>query len=160
MYERTDFPSHDELIASRDRVLEKHPGLRMVGAHLGSLEYDVAEVAARLDRFPNFAVDTGERLLDLAIQDRDKVRSFFAAYPDRVLFGTDIDLDSPLSQMDEPTRQRTVEMMRDRYHRELAFYREPAEIEFKGRKVTGLGLGADIQPKFLHDNAAKWFGGF
>jgi len=159
MYERTDFPSHDDLIASRDRVLEKHPGLRMVGAHLGSLEYDVAEVAARLDRFPNFAVDTGERLLDLAIQDREKVRSFFAAYTDRVLFGTDIDLDSPLSQMDEATRRGAVEMMRDRYHRELAFYREAAEIEFKGRQVTGLGLGADIQPKFLHDNAAKWFGG-
>jgi len=159
MYKRTDFPSHDELIASRDRVLEKHPGLRMVGAHLGSLEYDVAEVAARLDRFPNFAVDTGERLLDLALQDREKVRAFFAAYPDRLLFGTDIDLESPLSQMDEPTRRTTVETMRDRYQRELAFYREPAAIEFKGRQVNGLGLSADIQPKFLHDNAVKWFGG-
>ncbi len=159
MHGRTDFPSHEELIASRDRVLEKHPGLRMVGAHLGSLEYDVAEVAARLDRFPNFAVDTGERLLDLALQDRDKVRAFFAAYPDRVLFGTDIDLEAPMSQMDEPTRRRTVDMMRERYHAELSFYRESAEVEFKGRKVQGIGLGADIQPRFLRDNAMKWFGG-
>jgi predicted TIM-barrel fold metal-dependent hydrolase len=158
MHGRTDFPSHEQLIAARDRVLEKHPGLRMVGAHLGSLEWDVAEVALRLDRFPNFAVDTGERLLDLALQDRDKVRAFFARYPDRVLFGTDIDLESPLSQMDEPSRRRTVDTMRQRYESELSFYRDPADVAFKGRVVRGLGLDAAVQPRFFHDNAVRWFG--
>ncbi|HXF62214.1 MAG TPA: amidohydrolase family protein, partial [Caldilineaceae bacterium] len=62
MYNRPDMPSHAELIAARDRVLEKHPNLRIVGAHLASLEYDVDEVAARLDRYPNFAVDMSARL--------------------------------------------------------------------------------------------------
>ena len=51
-----------------------------------------------------------------------------------MLFGTDIDLESPLSQMDEPTRRATVEMMRDRYHRELAFYREPADSSSRAER--------------------------
>src|SRR5690606_29788376 len=54
LYQRPEFPSHAALIASRDRIMEKHPDLVVIGAHLGSLEHDVDEVAARLDRYPNF----------------------------------------------------------------------------------------------------------
>jgi predicted TIM-barrel fold metal-dependent hydrolase len=51
LYGRDEFPSHAELIASRDRILERHPNLVLIGAHLGSLEHDVDEVARRLDRY-------------------------------------------------------------------------------------------------------------
>ena len=61
MFNKPEFPSHQQLIAARDHVVEKHPNLRIVGAHLGSLEYDVDEVAARFDRYPNFAVDISAR---------------------------------------------------------------------------------------------------
>jgi len=32
-------------LQERDRLLARHPKLRVVGAHLGSLEYDVDEIA-------------------------------------------------------------------------------------------------------------------
>ena len=48
--------SYNEMIRARDRVLARHPDLRVIGCHLGSMEFDVDEVARRLDRFPNFAV--------------------------------------------------------------------------------------------------------
>ncbi|MFW5814391.1 MAG: amidohydrolase family protein [Spirochaetota bacterium] len=85
---RTDVPSHADLVAARDRVLAKHPELRVVGAHLGSLEYDVGEVAERLDRYPNFAVDISARLGDLMRQRASDVAEFLTRYADRVIFGT------------------------------------------------------------------------
>ena len=90
MFGRAGVPSHENLMAARDRVLARHPRLRVVGAHLGSLEYDVGQIALRLACYPNFAVDTSARLLDLAGQDRSKVREFFLAWQDRIIFGTDI----------------------------------------------------------------------
>mgnify|MGYP001819055332 CR=1 FL=1 len=97
LYGRSDYPSHTEIIAARDRILERHPQLKFVGAHLGSLEFDVSEIAARFDRHPNFMVDTSARLGDLMCQDPGKVRSFFLEYSDRILFGTDIVMLEPFT---------------------------------------------------------------
>jgi len=41
MYLHPEFPSYEEQIAARDHMLEKHPGLKFIGAHLGSLEWSV-----------------------------------------------------------------------------------------------------------------------
>ena len=99
MANKPEFPSHGEILGARDRMLDKHPGLRVVGAHLASLEYDVAEIATRLDRYPNLAIDTSARLLDLAAQDTEAVRKLFVDYQDRILFGTDIVQREPVSAM-------------------------------------------------------------
>src|SRR5687768_6868046 len=44
MYLHPENPSYEALIAARDRLVEKHPDLRFVGAHLGSLEWSVDEL--------------------------------------------------------------------------------------------------------------------
>ena len=93
MYLHPGFPSYEEQIAARDRMLEKHPGLIFIGCHLASLEWSVDEMAGFLDRFPNAAMDMSARLGQLFYQtadDRDKVRDFFIRYQDRLLYGTDI----------------------------------------------------------------------
>ncbi|MCC7497818.1 MAG: amidohydrolase family protein [Bryobacterales bacterium] len=90
MFRYPDRPSWDAIIAARDRMLAAHPSLRVVGCHLGSMEHDVDEVARRLDRYPNFAIDTAARLSDLQRQPRAKVRRFLLKYQDRVLWGTDL----------------------------------------------------------------------
>ena len=84
-----EIPGYWEQIKARDHVLEKHPHLRFVGCHLGSLEYDVDELAKRLDKYPNFAVDTAARIVDFQVQEREKVRKFHIKYQDRMLYGTD-----------------------------------------------------------------------
>src|SRR2546423_1885391 len=84
----SDLPSHQELIAARDAVAAQHPTLRVVGAHLGSLEYDVDEIARRFDQHPNFVVDISARLTDFALQDTAKVRRFCIQYQERILWGT------------------------------------------------------------------------
>jgi len=80
MHQHPDFPSYEEQIAARDRLLEKNPNLIFVGAHLGSLEWSVDELAKTFDKFPNMAVDMAARMGQLFYQthgEREKDREFF-----------------------------------------------------------------------------------
>ncbi|MEP6596511.1 MAG: hypothetical protein ABJA71_11225, partial [Ginsengibacter sp.] len=65
MYLHPEYPSYDDQINARDCMLEKHPDLQFIGAHLGSLEWNADELAKRLDKFPNMAVDTASRISHL-----------------------------------------------------------------------------------------------
>lgn len=100
MYLHPEYPSYQKQIEARDHMLEKHPGMRFVGAHLASLEWSVDEIAERLDRFPNLAVDMAERISHLqyqAVNEYEKVRDFFIKYQDRILYATDITVDDSMS---------------------------------------------------------------
>ena len=68
MYLHPEYPSYEDQINARDNMLKKHPNLRFVGAHLGSLEWNVDELAKRLDKFPNMAVDMAARISHLQFQ--------------------------------------------------------------------------------------------
>ncbi len=159
MYGRTGYPSHAQLMDARDHVLYKYPQLRVVGAHLGSLEYDVKEIAVRLDRYPNFAVDTSARTKDLACQDREAVRAFFEAYADRVLFGTDAVIRESHRAMSQEEREAALERMAVRYPRAFAYYESDQEIEVAGRTVRGLGLAAKVLDPLYYGNAVRWVPG-
>jgi predicted TIM-barrel fold metal-dependent hydrolase len=159
MYDKPDRPSHGEIMAARDRLLAKHPNLRAVGAHLGSLEYDVAEIAKRLDRYPNFAVDTSARLQDLAQQDRETVHQFFVAYQDRILFGTDIVQRELQSSLPESGRRRSLESMKSRYEAEFSYFESDREVGVRGRETRGLGLPQEVLKKLYYQNALKWYPG-
>ena len=158
MYLKPDHPSHEQLMNARDRVLERLPKLRIVGAHLASLEHDVAEVTNRLERFPNLAVDTSARLLDLALQHRDNVRAFFLKYQDRILFGTDIVEMKPLSSATEEKRNEAVEGLVSRIKLILSFFGSEDELEFQGRQIRGLGLPEQVVEKVTCSNAARCYG--
>jgi hypothetical protein len=159
MYGKPDFPSHQEIIDARDRLLAKFPKLRVVGAHLGSLEYDVAEIARRLDQFPNLAVDTSARMRDLTYQDSEKVKQFFADYQDRILFGTDIVQRQPLSDMSPEERRKKISYFGSRYDMEMAYFESPQIVQMGDREVQGLGLSEEILEKFYRENAVCWYPG-
>jgi len=162
LHRKKDIPGHAELIAARDRIMERHPRLRLVGCHLGSLEHDVREVADRLDRYPNFAVDTSARVLDLAMQDHGLVQEFFHKYQDRILWGTDVFTEKPHSLMDPGERKSSIADLVRRWSEDLAYYESPGEVSFLGWqdrpwKVRGLGLPAGVCGKFFRGNAMKWY---
>ncbi len=159
MHGRTGFPSHEAIIAARDRLVERHPRLRIVGAHLGSLEHDVAEVARRLDRYPNFAVDTSARVRDLAHQKPDAVRTFFERYPDRVLFGTDQVYRTDLSQVDAAARRDLLGKIEARYAMERAYYEGRGKVRLFDREVEGLALPERVLRGFYAENARRWYPG-
>lgn len=92
MARHPEMPSHDALLAARDRMLAAHPRLHFVGVHLASVEWDVTRVAEFLDRFPLAKVDVAARMVHLEYQaskDPGKIRAFLIKYQDRILYGSD-----------------------------------------------------------------------
>jgi len=71
MYKHPEYPSYEEQMAARDRMLDKHPDLTFIGCHLASLEWSVDEMAAFPDRFPNAAMDMAVRMGQLFYQTRE-----------------------------------------------------------------------------------------
>ena len=97
MFLHPEYPSYEDQINARDRFLERHPDMRFVGAHLGSLEWDVDELAKRLDKFPNMAVDMAARIAHLQYQsqsNREKIRAFLVKYQDRLTYGSDSEISN------------------------------------------------------------------
>jgi predicted TIM-barrel fold metal-dependent hydrolase len=154
MYLHPEYPSYEKLVESRDNLLARHPDLMLVGAHLGSLEWDVDELALRLDRFPNFAVDMAARVCHLQVQDREKVRDFIIRYQDRLLYATDLVISD-----DNFEQQMTfVEKAWKSDWKYFATNEEMDSPDVNGT-FTGLGLDKEILQKIYHDNAVKWYPG-
>jgi predicted TIM-barrel fold metal-dependent hydrolase len=149
MYGKSGFPAKQQILAARDHLLAENPDLRVVGAHLGSMEVDVDEIAKRFDRYPNFAVDTAARVAYLAFQPRDKVRAFLIKYQDRVLYGTDLEYGRNKDSDDMKEWEST-------YLRDWRFFATNQTVEFEGRKVQGLELPNEVLRKLYHENAWHW----
>jgi len=82
------FPSHDELLAARNRVIARHPQTTFIGAHVANYPENLAEVGRWLDQYPNLHVEIAARIAELGRQPR-AARKFFIQYADRIMFGTD-----------------------------------------------------------------------
>lgn len=149
MYGKSGFPSKQQILTARDHLLAEHPNLRVVGAHLGSMEVDVDEIAKRFDRYPNFAVDTAARIAYLALQPRDKVRAFLIKYQDRVLYGTDLEYG-------RNGDSGSLQEWQSTYLRDWRFFSTNQTVEFQGRKAQGLQLPDDVLRKLYHENAVHW----
>ena len=161
---REEGPSHAEVMAARDRMVEKHPGLRVIGCHLASLDHDLKELGGRLDRYPNLAVDTGARVMHLSTHDPAQVREFFEKYQDRILWGTDLFSEQHHSKMDSWPRRKELGYLRYRYLEEFAFHESDSEIEFHGwrahpKRIRGLGLKGKVLEKYYLKNALRWIPG-
>jgi predicted TIM-barrel fold metal-dependent hydrolase len=107
-YAHPEMPGWDTIIAARDRWLARNPNLTVIGAHLGSMADDLDALGHRLDSYPNFNVDVSARYGDLRRLPANRVRRFFLAYQDRILFGTDRSTDGDQAGMD-PTALREEE---------------------------------------------------
>ena len=96
MYLHPEMPSYESLMAKRDAMVANHPKLRVVGAHMASLEWNVDEAAKFLDAHPNAVVELAARMAQIqyqSVRDHEKVRDFFIRYQDRILYGTDLTLN-------------------------------------------------------------------
>jgi len=155
MYLQPEYPSYQEQMSARDRMLEKNPDLIFIGCHLASLEWSVDTLAQFLDRFPNAAVDMAARMGQLFYQtheDREKVRNFFIKYQDRLLYGTDIidsgqDKESLQKNMHETWLHDWEYLVTDK-----TMSSDLIEGEFQGLK-----LPKTVIDKIYSDNTKKWY---
>jgi len=152
-YAHPEWPSKAAILAARDHLVAENPTLRVIGAHLGSMESDVNQMAQRFDRFPNFAVDTAARVPYFMLQPRDKVRAFLLKYQDRILYATDIVV------MPNDKTEAALAEFTDTYARDWKFFATDQFVEYKGHRYQGLALPGPVLRKVFHDNAVHWLPG-
>ena len=157
-----EIPDYASQVAARDRMLERHPTLRVVGCHLGSLEYDVDELAKRLDRYPNFAVDLAARLVHLQIQPREKVRAFLLKYQDRILYGTDLEFGRG-SGAAGADPAKALARLAATYESDAAWLATDQEVAAEnarpGFTSRGVALPGPVLRKLYYENARTWYPG-
>ena len=150
-----DFPSNQELLDARNRVLERHPKTHFVLLHVGNDAENLAYVGECLDRFTNTSVELGARIGELGRQPRAS-RQFFDRYQDRILFGT----DAVPNGTDTP-QQIFSDALYEIYFRFLEtedeyFDYAPAPVPPQGRwRIYGIGLPEHILRKVYWENAAR-----
>lgn len=158
MYLHPEYPSYEDQVAARDRMLDKHPNLRFVAAHLGSLEWDVDQIALRLDKYPNMAVDMAERICHLqyqSVKNWQKVHDFFVKYQDRLVYSTDNGVSA----------NSDFEKMNKYYHdvrvNDWKFFvtNDTMTTHHFKESFKGLKLPKELIDKLYRKNAEKWFPG-
>jgi len=154
MYLHPDYPSHERLMESRDNVLTRYPDLNMVGAHLGSLEWDVDVLAERLDRYPNFAVDLAARVCHFQVQDREKVRDFLLKYQDRILYATDLGISGD-------SYKDRLSWLENEWRSDWAYFATDSLLTSRNveHEFQGLDLSEDLLRKIYYTNALHWYPG-
>jgi predicted TIM-barrel fold metal-dependent hydrolase len=139
------FPSHQQLIEARNRVIERHPKTTFICAHMGEVSEDLARLGTYLDRYPNMNVEIAARISELGRQPYTS-RKFFLKYADRILFGTDA--VPPMSEL--IPHFRFLETW-DEY-----FPYEDNPFPPQGFwNIYGIGLPDDVLKKVYNENAAR-----
>lgn len=135
------YPSFEELMAERDRMLAKHPKTTFILAHFAYHANDLQRLGRLLDRFPNVHVEVAAILAELGRQPYSS-HDFMVRYQDRVLFGKDIYEPSeyPYYFRSLETRDEYFEY----YRRRHAFWR-----------IYGFGLPDDVLRKIYYANALR-----
>jgi len=158
MYRHPEMPTHDAILAARDRMMAAHPQLELDAAHLASLEWDVDKVAAFLDRFPQARADMAARLVHLEYQaskNRDKVRRFLIKYQDRIFYGSD-DAYGP-----DDSDAGAVKAVHEGWLDDWKFLATSDRMRSEDFKApfTGLSLPKGVVDKIYRRNAVAQFKG-
>ena len=154
MYGKPNAPYKESLLKAFDHVLEENPNLRVVGAHLGSMEDDLQQLGDRLDRYPNLAVDLAARMPYLMSRPRSEIIAFFTRYQDRLIYGTDLELG-----FGENENAQRVPEVEANYARIWRFLATSDTLSFRGGTIQGLNLPPSILRKLYRENAVHWYPG-
>lgn len=138
--DRSRFPTFDDLMAERDRLIERNPGTTWIIAHMSWYGNDLGRLGDLFDKYPNTYGELGAVLYDFGRQPRFAKR-FFEQYSDRILFGKD-----SFQPAEYPYYWRVFET-EDEY---FDYYRDYHAFW----KLYGIGLTDDVLRKVYYRNAA------
>ena len=139
------FPTREQLLAARNRVIARHPNTKFIGAHMANNPEDLATVAQWLEAYPNLYVEIASRIGELGRQPYT-ARKFFLEYADRILFGT----DGPWPETRVSLYWRFLETF-DEY---FPYSEKPFPPQGFWR-IYGIGLPDAVARKIYSENAAR-----
>jgi predicted TIM-barrel fold metal-dependent hydrolase len=91
-YVGDNYPTREDMYAETERLLTRHPRLRVIFAHLLFFWDDLPRAARWLETYPSIMLDLAPGVagyIQLG-EDREAARAFFLQYQDRVIYGTDV----------------------------------------------------------------------
>lgn len=160
-------PSWEELLAQLERRVARHPKVKFVGVHFGNAPEEPARVAAMLDKYPNYYIDTAARIPEIGRRSPAEMREFFIKYQDRILFGTDLGIGlEPEALMlgstgEQPPGPADVTRFYDATFRYFETddrnFDHPTPIQGNW-KISGIKLPGEVLEKLYHRNAEKLLG--
>lgn len=159
MYLHSENPSYEEIIESRNNMLNKHLNLNFVAAHLGSMAWSIDMMSEHLDKYPNMVFDMAHRitlLQHLTQKDREAVRNFFIKYQDRFVYSTDLQ-HHPTSDSDA-----VRELANNTWRQDWEYFvtdNEMVNTEVNDTPFRGLKLPKEVVDKVYRLNAKKAFPG-
>ncbi len=158
MYLHPEAPSYEDQIAVIDELLTRYPDMEYIGAHLASLEWNIDEVAKRLDAHPSLLIEFSARIGHLQHQshaNHQRVRDFLIKYQDRIMYGTDTGVNSRNTNV--VSEKERLYGLWLRHWRYLATDSEVEVPELGGEMVKGLQLPREVVDKIYYHNAARYF---
>lgn len=156
MYLHPEMPSYESLMARRDHMVAANPKLRVIGAHMASLEWSVDEAAKFLDAHPNAVIELAARIAQIqyqSVRDYNKVRDFFIRYQDRIMYGTDLTLN-PGDDAQGFKKVAHDYWLSDWTYLATAETQRVADIDADAR---GLALPKSVIDKIYYTNARREF---
>ncbi len=89
---------HGQLISSLENVVRENPKTIFIACHFANCEYDLSIPARLLDLYPNLYLDISARYAETATIPR-YMSGFYGKYQDRLLYGTDMGMDTDMYQV-------------------------------------------------------------
>jgi predicted TIM-barrel fold metal-dependent hydrolase len=154
-YSDGTYPSKEDLYCEVERILGRHPGLKIIFAHFCFLSHDLGRLGNFLEIHPGVCVDLAPHL-DMYrhfTANPAAAREFFLRFQDRILYGTDTDTRALQRGVDGfkfmrslPILIRSMLEMRDSF------------IFDDGHTYHGLDLPKEALEKIYHANFERIFG--
>ncbi len=143
-----------EAINAWERVLDRHPDMLVLNAHMLDLFYSDEQLEYLqyvLETYPNVYIELAARFKDFYSMKWENIRNFMIKYSDRILFGTDI----IMGRKKGPEPQEIAE----RYHRVFQALETdnllPGGFSSLAREIKGISLPKDVLEKIYYKNAVK-----
>lgn len=155
-------PSRGELLAERDRLVERHPATTFVCVHFGNNPEDLAYVDRLLTQYDNVHVDLAARVPEIGRHPADAVHAFFVKHQDRILFATDIGIGKRSIMLGSTGKEQPTEADAARFYATHWRFLETRDTRFahptpvQGKwTIDGIGLPKSVLRKIYRDNALK-----
>jgi len=156
------FPSHEELLAGLNRVIEGHPETTFVCVHFANNAENIDWVERSLDRYPNMMVDLAARIPEVGRHDPAKVRSLFVKHQDRILFATDFQVYDRLTLGSGGNGAPASDDDAVTFYQKHWRWLETNDKQFQHMtpiqgdwKIDAIGLPASVLRKIYFDNARR-----
>jgi predicted TIM-barrel fold metal-dependent hydrolase len=162
--DRDRFPTWEALYAEFERRVRRSLRTTIIGVHFGNAPEDPERVLKLLDDCPNYYVDTAARIPELGRRGA-QVRSTILAHPDRVLFGTDIQIGPDMLVLGAgPARGHNRADVDHFFSSSWEFFetshrafRHPTPIQGDW-SIDGIDLPLDVLENVYHKNAERLLG--